>query len=228
MTFFHPGGGLLWHWVRSVQHRGVKQTQQVCLLVVLQVTTLCFTLPETEPFHRGVYQHCWYDVNLSEYLTGALGPCAQQHNETIACLSPNTTVGLQEKECCDFHHLSHALRCRTSRIQNIPKQGDRAQKYHIARSCQFAGLKIEVLPEVLIQTSLSDMSVFLSVPGDYTLATSQWSVEERVLNLILRKEHDAPGRFRDLPKWECQPTKLLTPHYVAALQLSLFGLILKI
>lgn len=87
----------------------------------------------------------------------------RQHIENTPLFFPSITTGQQEQECCEFYHLSHAAQGGTSGTQSTPKQGDREQKYHIAGSCQPAGPKIDVLPEVLIQTSLSDISAF--VPG---------------------------------------------------------------
>lgn len=101
---------------------------------------------------------------------------------------------------CDFYHFSSACECSTSRILHIPKQRNRGQRYHIAQSCQSAGPKIEVLPEVLIQTLLWDMYTFHLSARRLHPCDIPVGCEQGELNIILQKENEAPGKLRDLPE----------------------------
>lgn len=172
---FHPAGGLLWHRVRIVQHRGAMWSQQAYLLVVLRQVP-CALLYQKWNLSTMEFGNTASMMQISVWipLWSSRTPCpAAEWNHSLPLPLHCCRPAGEGEEHCDFHHLSRAPRCNTSRIQNTPEQGDRAQMYHIARSCQPAGPEIEVLPEVLIQTSLSDISAFLLMPEDYTLVTSK-------------------------------------------------------
>lgn len=84
-----------------------------------------------------------------------------------------------------------------------------------------------MLPEVLIQTSLSDISVFLlSAPGLHPRNIPVGCGGGRI-KLHFTEAEWCTRQIQTSLRQECQPTKPLTPDYVAALQLSLFDLSLK-
>lgn len=171
---------------------------EVCSTEVLlhSSPTLKSTSPRMEPFHHG-------NNTASMVQSSVQGPhwtswtlIEAEHRNYNLPFPLHHCRPAGEKKCCEFHHLSHTAQGGTSRTQNTPKQGDREQKHHMARSCQPAGPKIDVLPEVLIQASLSDISAFLLRvrrlhPCDIPVGCEGGRV----------KPHPTEGgRFRTLPK----------------------------
>lgn len=145
----HPGGVLLQHWVGSVQDRGAAAFQSH-----IKVPVLCITRNAAFPPWE---QHCQHgaDPSQSASLTSwALIEAAHWKHILPLPLQHCRAAGGGERSAVGPHHLSQAAQGGVSRTQSAPKQGGREQKHHVAGSCQPAGPKIDVLPEVLIQASL--------------------------------------------------------------------------
>lgn len=119
VRFFHPDGGLLWHWTRGVQHRVAMWSEPTCLLVVMwevpyalhyqkwSLFTMEFDItagmmPVSVPLlHRSSWTQC---------------PVEQWNHRLPLPLQCFMPAG-EGKEHCDFHYLFHyhALRCSTNR-----------------------------------------------------------------------------------------------------------------